>query len=119
MKKSDDGRVNDPTAEEKILHLTLKKRWFDMILSGEKKEEYREDKRYWKRRFLVSGSHPPVFSDKPTVIRFTNGYGLDKPSFDITCLGLRYGWGKPEWGGQKDNLQFVIKLGQILETRNI
>ena len=26
----------------KILHLTLKKKWFDMIASGEKKEEYRE-----------------------------------------------------------------------------
>ena len=26
----------------KTLHLNLKKQWFDMILSGEKKEEYRE-----------------------------------------------------------------------------
>ena len=26
----------------KILHLTLNKKWFDMILLGEKKEEYRE-----------------------------------------------------------------------------
>ncbi len=28
------------------LHLTLKKNWFDLILSGEKKEEYREIKHY-------------------------------------------------------------------------
>ena len=28
----------------KYLHLTLKKNWFDLILSGEKKEEYREIK---------------------------------------------------------------------------
>jgi len=28
------------------LHLTLKKNWFDLILSGEKKEEYREIKPY-------------------------------------------------------------------------
>ena len=26
----------------KVLHLTLKKKWFDMIASGEKTEEYRE-----------------------------------------------------------------------------
>jgi hypothetical protein len=26
----------------KVLHLTLKKKWFDMIASGEKPEEYRE-----------------------------------------------------------------------------
>lgn len=38
----------------KILHLTLKKKWFDMILSGVKKEEYREIKDYWARRFLYS-----------------------------------------------------------------
>lgn len=36
----------------KILHLTLKKKWFDLIASGEKKEEYREIKDYWARRFL-------------------------------------------------------------------
>lgn len=34
----------------KILHLTLTKKWFDMILSGEKKEEYREITKYWKVR---------------------------------------------------------------------
>lgn len=39
--------------EPKILHLTLKKKWFDMIASGEKKEEYREIKPYWVDRLLV------------------------------------------------------------------
>ena len=33
-----------------ILHLTLTKNWFDLILSGEKKEEYREIKPYWEKR---------------------------------------------------------------------
>lgn len=32
---------------KKTLHLNLKKKWFDMILSGEKTEEYREIKGYW------------------------------------------------------------------------
>lgn len=36
--------------DEKTLHLTLKKKWFDMIASGEKKEEYREIKPYWSQR---------------------------------------------------------------------
>jgi hypothetical protein len=39
----------------RVLHLTLKKKWFDMIASGEKKEEYREDKEYWRRRLLIRG----------------------------------------------------------------
>jgi hypothetical protein len=33
-----------------ILPLVLKKRWYDMIDSGEKKEEYREYKDFWIKR---------------------------------------------------------------------
>ena len=33
------------------LHLTLNKKWFDMILSGEKTEEYREIKPYWTKAY--------------------------------------------------------------------
>ena len=35
-----------------VLHLTLKKYWFDMIKSGIKKEEYREIKDYWVKRLF-------------------------------------------------------------------
>lgn len=31
-----------------MLILPIKKKWFDMILSGEKKEEYREIKEYYE-----------------------------------------------------------------------
>lgn len=34
-----------------MLTLPIQKRWFDMILSGEKKEEYREIKEYYETRF--------------------------------------------------------------------
>lgn len=37
-----------------VLHLTLKKKWFDFIASGEKKEESREIKPYWDSRLLGS-----------------------------------------------------------------
>lgn len=36
----------------KILHLTLKKKWFDMIKSGDKREEYRDIKPYWASRLI-------------------------------------------------------------------
>lgn len=36
----------------KTLHLTLKKKWFEMIASGEKKEEYRDIKPYWLNRLM-------------------------------------------------------------------
>lgn len=34
-----------------MLTLPIKKKWFDMILSGEKKEEYREYNDYYDSRF--------------------------------------------------------------------
>ena len=33
--------------KKKILTLTVSKQWFDMIVAGEKTEEYREIKGYW------------------------------------------------------------------------
>jgi hypothetical protein len=40
--------------KKKILTLTVSKQWFDMIVAGEKTEEYREIKGYWvKRLFLL------------------------------------------------------------------
>ena len=35
-----------------MLTLPIKKKWFDMIFSGEKKEEYREIKPYYETRFM-------------------------------------------------------------------
>ena len=42
-----------------MLTLTIKRKWFNMILSGEKKEEYRDIKDYYKSRFSkVLGMDP-------------------------------------------------------------
>lgn len=38
-----------------MLVLPIKKKWFDMIACGEKKEEYRKIKRYWITRFNNKG----------------------------------------------------------------
>jgi len=37
----------------KTLHLNLKKKWFDMILAGEKKSEYRDLSEYWAVRLVT------------------------------------------------------------------
>lgn len=39
--------------DDNTLVLVLKKKWFDMIDSGIKKEEYREIKDYWIRRLIL------------------------------------------------------------------
>lgn len=108
----------------KILHLTLKKKWFDMIASGEKKEEYREWKPYWAERLLERGMKDccAVYAGDTSkwksfdIIRFKNGYSSSAPEMDIQCNGITLGSGKYEWGGRCN--QIVIKLGKILSIKN-
>ena len=38
--------------KKKVLTLTVSKQWFDMIVAGEKTEEYRAIKSYWINRLL-------------------------------------------------------------------
>ena len=124
-----------PTAEMKVLHLTLKKKWFDMILSGDKKEEYREIKPYWFRRLVYCGKDDLInewckdIQDKKLAARwnydnyyygksfnkilFRNGYSKNAPSFEIECKGIEIGHGLIHWGAEKSKEYFVIKLGSI------
>ena len=44
-------------AKKKVLTLTVSKQWFDMILAGEKTEEYRDIKPYWVARFFHNNSN--------------------------------------------------------------
>jgi hypothetical protein len=87
-----------------ILTLAIKKKWFDLIASGEKKEEYREIKPYYQTRF-----------DKPiTHIKFTNGYGNSVPSVVVELLGISKGIPKPEWSEgtiEQGTEVYVLSLG--------
>lgn len=93
--------------EKKVLTLSVKKEWFDKIVSGEKTEEYREIKPYWVARLFYDrfgklspkmvkeladsvakygdteqfeGKNGIEVSFVPyTHVLFINGYGDDKP----------------------------------------
>lgn len=100
-----------------MLTLPIKKKWFDMILSGEKKEEYREIKPYWTKRFEnnlnevvlnMNYRYPMIESAKGTVI-FKNGYQKNAPR--IKCfIELRQDYGKPEWGAKPGKEYYVLKI---------
>ena len=94
----------------KYLQLTLKKKWFDLILSGEKKEEYREIKPYWEKRLI---------GKKYDRIIFRNGYGSYAPWFAIELKGITQGNGKSEWGAEEGKRCFVLSLGEIINIKNI
>lgn len=108
----------------KKLHLTLKKEWFDMILSGEKKEEYREIKRYWIHRLCneveyENGAAWEAVFKKFDVIEFKNGYGKNAPTMTVKLDGIKIGLGIMSWGAYPGVEFFVIKLGEIIETKNL
>lgn len=119
-----------------VLHLTLKKKWFDMILSGEKKEEYREIKEYWLKRlcFDIQAEYP---YDIETIllslsevnkrndlsfkfknyshVMFKNGYDRTSPYMLIELNKISIGLAKPEWSENAKGYFFVLDLGKIIE----
>lgn len=112
----------------KVLDLSLKHCWYDMIASGKKKEEYREIKPFYMQRllkYLYKYCHPDpvlighweqyikyVFKHYDAV-RFHRGQG-SRVTMLVECLGITVGKGRTEWGAPEDKEVFIIKLGKIL-----
>ncbi len=107
-----------------MLILPIKKKWFEMILSREKPEEYREIKPYWDvriakwigieptkeniermkeaLRIAELGLHPDLEA------KFINGYGSSRPQFTASCL-VSVGTGRKEWGAEpgKNFIEYI------------
>lgn len=104
-----------------MLILPIKKKWFDMIKSGEKKEEYREIKPYWRSRlgwFDVNIYYKPEYAknmkNEPFLIKFRNGYGDKRPTITCKCL-LHTGRGKTEWGAEPGKEYYILEILEVLE----
>ena len=85
-----------------MITLPIKKVWFNMIASGEKGEEYRNETPHYKaifdKRIGVS-----------TKVKFRNGYRRDSPSIIRTVIP-RYGIGRPEWGAESGKKYIVLEI---------
>lgn len=113
----------------KTLYLPLKKKWFNMIKDGIKKEEYREIKPKYLALFcdfvheasepnkyneFDVGFHlmwPMDFSEKYDTLVFTLGYPkANDPErrLEFNNPKIRIGEGKPEWGAEPGKKYFVI-----------
>ncbi len=119
-----------------MLTLPIKKKWFDMILSGGKKEEYREITPYYISRlsnlFCVWTKHTEYHSEnirlflqsenaKKNIIKkimFRNGYNKNSPSFIAKCT-LSVGTGKEEWGAEKNKQYFILTVREILKGSEV
>lgn len=125
----------------KILHLPLKKEWYEMIESGIKTEEYREIKPHWLKRLLkvidLDYTHYESLDEECidfymnnvdlikedwrlggfqqtgyTHVKFSYGYTKRTMTFEIKEIVI--GKGNPNWGAL-DNEVFIIKLGNRIE----
>lgn len=98
-----------------MLTLPIKKRWFDMILSGEKKEEYRNVTDYYTTRFRNVWGYPSYWGE-PHPVRFRNGYSKTAPSFIAICtLSIRTG--NSNWGAEPNIKYYVLKIQDIEAER--
>lgn len=110
--------------DNKTLHLVLKRKWWDMIASGEKKEEYRDICFYWATRLLCKtlrynlnyfiehhvalvGTIP--FKDYKNVC-FHLGYTSKTMTFQIKEFDIAEG--KPELGAEIGKEYIIIRLGE-------
>ena len=105
------------------LKLTLHREPFELILSGEKKKEFRNDSTSgWMRKKLFK---PDGSSKHFNFVEFTNGYGRTRPWMkveykgfqEVTCVFKRYSTGLTININNKNT--FVIQLGKVVATRNI
>jgi hypothetical protein len=93
-----------------VLRLTLKRRWFDMIASGRKREEYRTPGK-WILTRLEGKSYD--------VIEFKNGYGSNVPTMLVEYLGWKLSSGLKEWGADPSVEYATIKLGRVLSLHKL
>ena len=123
----------------KILHQPLKAKWYRMIETGEKSEEYREATAYWLRRLVwdddfdqpVLDEDVKFFLENPaaienmfdcgwkpvpyTHVQFSLGYPKkDDESRRMTfeLKAIEYREGREEWGAEKDKKYLVEVLGR-------
>ena len=97
-----------------MLILPIKKKWFDMIVSGEKREEYREIKPYYEKRFKKLG----ILDDRGCGwfgdLLLRNGYSGDSPTIKVRVF-CNVGPGRPEWGAEPGKNYYVLDILQVMK----
>ena len=119
----------DSYKTSRTLILPIKKKWFDMILSGAKTEEYRERKPYWEKRFknYFSYCYSPLdndgkewgwqFGQNRKDVIFKNGYGRNVPEFSAE-VSICEKEGNPEWGAQSGETYYVLQIHRVHNRKN-
>lgn len=99
-----------PSANIKVLKLTLESKWFNLIAQGVKTEEYREVKPWTTSRLVDRFGN--CFR-KYDYVEFANGYSKTAPRIRLVHKGTRLenGQNHPTWG-EPSGEHYVIMLGE-------
>lgn len=105
----------------RVLRLTLSKKPFDVMVTGEKSKEFRTPSKWIKSRLFDKNGNVRDYD----LVEFKNGYGSDVPMFMAEYRGFiessRY-FSKEYSNDLKVQVNagdFEIFLGEITERRNI
>lgn len=90
-----------------MISFPIQKKRMDLILSGEKKEEYRDLSDFYISRLNK-------FLTQTIEVKLLNGYSSKSPYIIIKCK-VEVGEGLPEWGAVKGKYYFVLKIIEIIE----
>lgn len=98
-----------------------------MILSGEKKEEYRERKPYWEKRFkryfgwgygaTSANTYGWQFPPRKKEVIFRNGYGKNAPEFTAEVT-ISEKTGNPDWGAVPGETYYVLQIHRVYNKKN-
>lgn len=93
-----------------IYTFAITRKWFDMIASGQKREEYRKMSPFYESRLRQ-------YTGQIVTIRLRNGYATHCPSILCTVRVIRGKRGRVEWGAERYEKYYVLKiLAYELET---
>ena len=93
--------------------LPIKKKWYDMILSGEKKEEYRKISPYYTTRFRnLWGDEFDKCSEVKKEIFLRNGYSSKSPTSKV-IVTLSVGSGNTNWGAVEGETYYVLRVHEV------
>lgn len=93
-----------------MITLPIKKHWFDLILSGSKKEEYRNITPRYTAMFKNA-----IDENGNITVKLRNGYSMSSP-YMIVDAKLLIGYGKPEWGAEENTTYYILSISCIKET---
>lgn len=91
----------------RVLDLVVTYRWYDMILEGIKREEYRDIGK-WRKR---------IVGRQYTHVRFRRGYTSTCQIFRIDRITS--GIGREDWGAPQDRKVLIIRLGERYGKKSV